>query len=508
MVSSPHGESTAGAGLRDVLVLGGGSAGLLAALTIKRLIPGLEVSLVHNPDLGIIGVGEGTTGVFPDHLFRVLGIPKEEFYREAEPTWKQGIRFLSWGPREEFHYDFEFQYDQQFQGMPKATGYYAGGDCRHLSQACALMQHGKAFTTGPLGKPLVKGNYAFHIENQKLVACLESVARRSGVRFIEDTLERAESAGGEVRALHFASGATRTADLYIDASGFRAELVGKALGEPFRSFSDGLFCDRAVIGGWERSDEPIAAFTTAETMDHGWCWQIEHERFINRGYVYSSAFASDEEALREFLEKNPKVSTEPRVVPFRSGRYERNWVGNVVAVGNASGFVEPLEATALAQIIYEARWLVTSLLTSAMRPDDVVRGFYNRIVAIAWDEIRDFLAFHYRFNTRLDTPFWRHCRAETDLGGYEDLHRLFREVGPSPKLLVQAVPNRPNIYGVEGFLTMLVGMRVPYERTHTASEAELGLWQRHRTEFASKARAGVTVRQALDAIRHPSWTWS
>jgi tryptophan halogenase len=148
--------------IRSVLVLGGGSAGLLAALTLKRLHPGLEVSLVYSTEIGVIGVGEGTTAVFPGHLFDTLGISKEEFYREAQPTWKQGIRFL-WGPRDEFFYDFEFQYDRQFEGLPKATGYYAGEDCRDLSQAGALIGRDKAFTTGPLGKPLIKGQYAFHI---------------------------------------------------------------------------------------------------------------------------------------------------------------------------------------------------------------------------------------------------------------------------------------------------------------------------------------------------------
>lgn len=470
------------------------------------------MTVVHSPEIGIIGVGEGTTAVFPHHLFQVLGIPQEVFYQEARPTWKQGIRFL-WGPREEFFYDFEFQYDRQFDGLSKANGYYAGGDCRDLSQASALMQRGKAFTTGPLGRPLVKGNYAFHIENHALVQCLEGVARRSGVAFIEDTLDRAEVAESEgqpsVTALHFSSGARRTADLYVDASGFRAELIGKALQEPFQSFAGSFFCDRAVIAGWQRgADEPIQPYTTAETMDHGWCWQIEHETFINRGYVYSSAFASDEEARSELLEKNPKISTEPRVVPFRSGRYERNWVGNVVAIGNASGFVEPLEATALAQIIYESRWLVESLKLSQFRPDETVRGFYNRLIAITWDEIRDFLAFHYKFNTRLDTPFWQHCRADTPLGDYEDFYRLYTEVGPTPRLLVQAVPSRPNIYGVEGFLALLVGMQVPHGHVHLPAEAERVAWERHRAALAGKARSAATVRQTLDAIRRPNWSWS
>jgi tryptophan halogenase len=507
MVSHPESEIGAPS-IRRVLVLGGGSAGLLAALTLKRLSPALDVALVRSTEIGVIGVGEGTTAVFPAHLFDTLGIPKDEFYREAQPTWKQGIRFL-WGPREEFFYDFEFQYDQQFPGTRKATGYYAAGDCRDLSHACALMGQGKAFTTGPLGRPVIKGQYAFHIENHRLVNCLETIAARVGVTLEDDTLERVETEGGAVQALHFKSSGRRSADLYVDASGFRAELIGKALGEPFKSFAGGLFCDRAVIAGWERGEEePIHAFTTAETYNHGWCWQIEHETFINRGYVYGSDFASDDEAKAELLAKNPKITAEPRVVKFRSGRYERNWVGNVVAVGNASGFVEPLEATALAQIIYEARWLSESLRLSGGRPDEAVKASYNRIIGIAWDEIRDFLAFHYKFNTRLSTPFWTHCRNETDLGNYEDLYRLYREVGPNPALLVNAVPDRPNIYGVEGFLAMLVGMQVPYERVHLAAPPEREAFDRQRKKLAAAAAAGVTVREALDAIRKPGWQWT
>ena len=508
MVSHPENDRGAlPSEVRSVLVLGGGSAGLLAALTLKKLHPALDVQMVRSTEIGVIGVGEGTTAVFPAHLFDTLGISKEEFYREAQPTWKQGIRFL-WGPREEFLYDFEFQYDRQFPGMPKPTGYYAAGDCTDLSQATALMKRAKAFPTGPLGKPLVKGQYAFHIENHRLVECLEAIAIRSGVTIADDTLDHAETADGRVTALHFKNGGRMTADLYVDASGFRAELIGKALGEPFISFSDALFCDRAVIGGWERTDEPILPYTTAETMNHGWCWQIEHETFINRGYVYSSKFVSDDDALAEFFEKNPKVTTKPRVVKFRSGRHDRNWVGNVVALGNASGFVEPLEATALAQTIYECRWLAESLRVTGCRPDDTNIAFYNRVIGIAWDEIRDFLAFHYKFNTRLDTPFWQHCREATSLGNYEGLYQLYREVGPNPVLLFHALPERPNIYGVEGFLAMLVGMQVPYERPHLAAPAERELFDRHRSQLANAAKNGATVRQALDAIRKPSWQWT
>ncbi|HEY1122212.1 MAG TPA: FAD-dependent oxidoreductase [Haloferula sp.] len=507
MVSFSESEGSSPAAIRSVLVLGGGSAGLLSALTLKRLMPALEVTLVRSTEIGVIGVGEGTTAVFPAHLFDTLRISKEEFYREAQPTWKQGLRLL-WGPRDEFFYDFEFQYDQQFPGTRKATGFYSAGDCRDLSQAAALMNQGNAFTTGPLNRPVIKGQYAFHIENHRLVSCLEAIAAQSGVKIEDDTLDRVEVADGAVTELHFKNSGSRTADLYIDASGFSAELIGKALNEPFQSFTGSLFCDRAVIGGWERTDEPILPYTTAETMDNGWCWQIEHENFINRGYVYGSDFVSDEDAKAELLAKNPKITEEPRVVKFRSGRYERNWVGNVVAVGNASGFVEPLEATALAQIVYQARWLVESLHLTGGSPDEGMKASYNRIVGVAWDEIRDFLAFHYKFNTRLSTPFWTHCRGETSLGNYEDLYRLYRELGPNPSLLAQALPARPNIYGVEGFIAMLVGMQVPYERVHLPAPEESMAFDKHRQKLATAAKGGVSVRAALDAIRKPGWQWT
>ena len=122
MVSLPENPSAGLAAVQRVLVLGGGSAGLLVALTLKRLQPHLDVSLVYSSEIGVIGVGEGTTAAFPAHIFDTLGIPKEEFYAGAQPTWKQGLRLL-WGPREDFFYDFEFQYDQRLDGVPRANGF-------------------------------------------------------------------------------------------------------------------------------------------------------------------------------------------------------------------------------------------------------------------------------------------------------------------------------------------------------------------------------------------------
>ncbi len=503
-MNNPSSEKTSEE-ISSILVLGGGSAGLLAALTLKCLLPHYVVRLVRSKEIGVIGVGEGTTALFPHFLFDILGISKERFYREAMPTWKQGIRFL-WGERGDYFYDFGFQYDQKFSGMEKATGYYADDCCDDLSEVCSMMKAGKAFATGPLNKPLIKGEYAFHVENEKLVRTLTNIASEKGVLMEEDTLVHADTDEHGVSKLHFQSGVSHSADLYIDATGFRSELIAKSLGVPLKTFSGSLFCDRAVIGGWVRQEEHLQAYTTAETMDAGWCWQIEHEHFINRGYVYASEFITDELAEAEFRRKNPRLGS-TRVVKFRSGRMERSWEKNVVAIGNSSGFVEPLEATALAQIIFASRGLVEMLQNSRHRPGDGQRDQYNLFVGRAWDEIRDFLAFHYKFNTLRDTPFWRHCQEHTDLGDFQAFYDLYQKIGPSPSL-IDALPYRPNIYGIEGYLVHLLGMKVPHHAMHVASPQERSIWEKNRSRHRLVASRALTCQQALDAIRKPQWSWA
>jgi tryptophan halogenase len=343
-------------------------------------------------------------------------------------------------------------------------------------------------------------NHAFHIENKKLVGWLEATCERNGVRLTEGTVERVETGADGVEALHLAGGRRVTADLYVDASGFRSELLGRALGEPFQGYEKSLFCDRAVIAGWPRTDEEIKPYTVAETMDAGWCWQIEHENWINRGYVYSSRFVSDEEALAEFRGKNPKIANEPRVVKFRSGRYARPWVGNVVAIGNSMGFVEPLEATAIQVICVECSTLADTLVDSLQEPTQTLKDLYNTYNTRQWDDIRDFLAVHYAFNTRLDTPFWRACREETDLGGAVAMVQYYKENGPS--VLPEPVLFDPNnSFGLEGYLAMLVGMGVPHGKPWKVSDPEKKIWRERLATLGQHAQRGFTVKEVLGMIR-------
>ena len=214
----------------------------------------------------------------------------------------------------------------------------------------------------------------------------------------------------------------------MDSTGFRSLLLGQTLDEPFVSFKPSLFCDRAVVGEWDRGPaEPIYPYTTAETMNAGWCWQIEHVHRVARGYVYSSDFVTDDLAEHEFRRKNPRVKA-TRLVRFVSGRRRYAWVKNVVAVGNASGFVEPLEATSLLVISHEAKMLTEILLETKLDPAPAAQ-VYSIKSAVSWDAIRDFLSVHYRFNTRLDTPFWRACRSDVDLCRARKWSRIIKRRG-------------------------------------------------------------------------------
>jgi tryptophan halogenase len=465
----------------------------------------LDVTVVRSKEIGVIGVGEGSTVGFPRYLHTYLAIDPTEFQRLAQPSWKLGLRFVRWGPREQFHYSFAAAYAVRWPQLCKPPGYYCDEYADYANLHMALMNEDRVFLRGPEGLPRITHDYSYHIENRHFVDFLEGHAERLGVVLVDDTVKHVEQNEQGVSLLRLASGGDVAADLYVDSSGFASLLLGQILKEPFISFRSTLFCDSAVVGGWERGEEVIKPYTTVEIMDAGWCWQIDHEHRINRGYVYSSAFISDEEAEREFRDKNPKVGP-TRVVRFKAGRHERGWVKNVVAIGNASGFVEPLEATSLAAIGTESALLVETLIDSDFAPGAAQIKHFNGAMAMAWDNIRRFLSIHYRYNTRLDTPFWRACRADTDLAGAEDIVEFYQENGPSHHGRVMLL-NQLDQFTIDGWLSLLVGMRVPHRSRFQPSEKERAEWRRITEHNKRQAESAMSVKEALDAVRSPRWRW-
>jgi tryptophan halogenase len=489
-----------------VIVLGGGSAGLMAAAALKVKLPALNVLVIRSKEIGIIGVGEGSNGVLTKFLHEYLRVGWRKFMDIANPSWKLGLKFI-WGPRPYFNFSFGPGVDERPPGLPKSSGYYCDEQMEYEDLWSALMTHDRLFAPLPDGGPNLHPNIAYHIENEHYVRWLEGFTTAIGVYIADDTVVEVKQDDSGITALVLASGKTETADLYVDSSGFGSVLLGKALAEPFISFKSSLFCDRAVVGGWARTDEVIKTYTTCATANSGWCWQIEHENRINQGYVYASDFISDEEAEREFRAIAPKVE-KTRVVKFVAGRYRDIWVKNVVAVGNASGFVEPLEATALGVISIQSRLLADALLDCDRQPSPSHVRAYNQYNARNWDSIRRFIAIHYKFNTRLDTPFWQHCRQKTDLAGAEPVVEFYQQNGPSTMWGKTILLDSFDSVGLQGYATMLLGMKVPHRKTHQPTENEWQTWRLWQQKNKQMAMKSLTVRQTLDAIRNPAWKWT
>lgn len=434
---------------REIIVVGGGTAGLIAAITLTRTSPDADVTVIRSTALGNIMVGEGTFANTPNYLHGVLGIPKDDFYTKVNPIWKLGVRF-SWGRRPYFDYPFNEQFDNQIlPTQHKPWGYY------HLDE-----YEGGSLPAAVTGKAPAK-SFGYHIENQPFVEYLEQHFTGLGGKLLDAKVAAVETGEAGVECLVLDSGERYTADFFVDASGFRAELIHKGLGEPFVSMRDHLFCDKAVVGGWTREGEQIQPYTTMDTMDSGWCWRIDHENVINRGYVYSSAHISADQAAEELVRKNPKIDASSlRVVPFEARHIRRPWVKNVAAIGNACGFVEPLEATNIQVICMHAERLAKAVNAGGLDDPDIAQD-YNEAVQLQWEDIRDFLALHYRFNDRLNTPFWEMAVRETPLGGLEEYVKLYQETGPV--LLTDAAGRPGSMFGYDGHLALLLGLRVPWK---------------------------------------------
>ncbi len=493
--------------IEHAVVLGGGSAGLLSALTFRRLLPELRVTVVHSSNVPVVGVGESTTRAVPVFLHGTLALDRKEFYQDVRPIWKLGNRLVWGSPEDEyFNYPFDSFLPLQNKNLRKPHMYYCQDGMTDAGHYYSMMDQGLApvFVESD-GQCYVDENFGYHIDNKRFLAHLQKKAGQAGVEFVDGGVaDVQQNERGGVSHLILDDGLRVEADLFIDCSGFRSLLLKETMGERYVDYSDTLFCDTAVIGSWPRDDD-VLPLTTSETMEHGWCWNIEFEDCITRGYVFSSRFCTVDEATQEMRAKSPKLGDDLRVIRFPSGRYENFWVKNVVAIGNASGFVEPLEATALQLIVEQLRFVCHALADSDGDVTGAMQEVENRRYRRRWDDVRNFLAVHYKFNRRSDSPFWRHCRAETKLGDAEEFVEYYQKAGPSP--LANFLAADYSIFGFEGYMTMLLGQRVPTERPVQLTDQDRIDWEAYRAHVRWRAAQALTMRDALELFYRPDFQW-
>ncbi len=483
--------------VRKIVVLGGGTAGFLTALALKKTLPDTHVVVVRSTEMGVIGVGEGTIPSVVHFLHQYLDIDRFELYRQVKASPKLGIRFL-WGPRPYFNYSFSGQLVTPHRKLRFPRGYYCDDEFDFADIDSALMNHDRVCMQFPNGKPRFNPRVSYHLENKKFVAYIEQLADRFGITKVDAQVTDVIVGQDGVSGLRLNSGETVDGDFFVDCSGFHQTILGEALQEPKLDFSNALLCDRAVVGGWQRTNETYHPFTTAETMQAGWCWRIEHDEIINRGYVFSSPFLSDEQAIDEFCQSNPLVK-EPRVIRFSSGVHQRTWVKNVVAIGNAAGFVEPLEATSIGMICDAALRLSKAMFASGGRIVEQQRDVFNRVTLRNWSIVRDFLALHYKFNQRIESPFWQAAINDVPIGEAQPYVEYFRQVGPDFFLLNPDL--KRDFFTAEGYLVMLVGQKVGYQSGHSIDETERQAWRDLKKQIASVAAKGLTVPEFLKISR-------
>ncbi len=482
------------------VIVGGGSAGLLSALTFAKAVPGSRVALVRSGRVPVIGVGESTTRAVPIFLHGTLGLDRQEFYRAVRPIWKLGNR-LEWGAPEDSHFNYPFDsfLVSMDPSLRKPHLYYCVDSMKDAGRYSSLMDQARSpFFKTDDGRLSVEESFGYHIDNRRFLDFLEQQARESGVEFIEgDVVHVHRAPNGDVESLQLADDQRIEGDQFIDCSGFRSLLLKETFDQQYVSYEDALPCDSTVIGSWKRDDE-VKPFTTVETMRHGWCWKIEFAEEITRGYVYSSTFCSEDEAIAELREKNPRIGDDIRAIKFPRGRYQNYWVNNVAAVGNSCGFLEPLEATSLQLVVEQLRYLGKAMLDSQGDPPELMRRFENERFRKRCDDTRDFLAVHYKFNRRIESPFWEHCREDTELGDAREIVDYYQQVGPS--MLANQLVGEHSIFGYEGYLTILMGQRVPTENRPLLSDQERQAWKTYCDGIHQQASQALSMNDAMQIM--------
>ena len=416
---------------KRIVIVGGGTAGWLTAAYLSRNLPGAgrphgwAITLVESPDIGAIGVGEGSFPTLRSTL-ATLGRSEAEFLRASHATFKQGVRFVDWaaGPTpgsgaDDYFHPFNLPFGGDAPGL-LPFWLDSASDPARPAYADAVTAQERVIRAGRGPKraqdPDFDGpmNYAYHFDAVRLADFLRDVATSNGVDRIEATIaavDRTEQ--GDIAAVRAADGGPVIAgDFFVDCSGFRALLIGDTLGARFKSVEDVLFNDRAIALQipHERPDTPIAPYTLATAHEGGWIWDIGLIDRRGTGCVYSSRHMSDDEAeavIRRYAGPAEK-GLQTRRLQFRTGYREQQWIGNCMAIGLSAGFFEPLESTGIMLIEVAARMLAEMLNGPVDRAalEGAARNF-NRQMPARFDAIVEFLKLHYAVSRRADTAYWR-----------------------------------------------------------------------------------------------------
>ena len=433
--------------LKKILIVGGGTAGWIAASILAKQLAkfdgapsSVHIELVESEEIGTIGVGESTIPPFLEML-RTLEINEQDFIKYTQASFKLGIQFVDWRIKGESYFH---PFGTISAGMKEYTFYQMWLKSSHQGDSFALQdfspcnvmaKHGRFYLPQLAEKTAIgEARYALHLDAKLVAEYLRKYAEGRGVVRTEGkVMQVVQRSDGGIEKVVLRSGEEISADFFIDCSGFHALLIEKTLKSSYCDWTNYLPCDRAVAVQTENTGD-TTPYTRATARDHGWTWRIPLQRRTGNGYVYSSQHCSDDEAVDTLLKAvdgNPLI--DPRVIPFKTGVRQELWKQNCLAIGLASGFIEPLESTAIHLVV---RGVIHFLRNFPdVECDPTLIRQYNRRMTMEYEEIRDFIVLHYCLTEREDTPFWRWCKNMELPESLQEVIDYFKSQGGLPEMI-------------------------------------------------------------------------
>jgi len=464
--------------IKDIVIVGGGTAGWMTAAALSTMLNGrYTIRLVESDEIGIVGVGEATIPMI-QRFNRVLGIDEHEFMRETQGSFKLGVEFVNWGRLgDRYMHGFgrlgqdlaTVPFDQYWQKM-RLLGKAAPLEEYSITRMAAKANKFMPPRFDVQNSPLRDINYAYHFDAGLYARYLRKLAESRGVLRIEGKITRAtlREGDGHVDAVELENGTRVEGELFIDCSGFRGLLIEQTLETGYEDWTRWLPADRALAVPCE-SVAVMTPYTRATAHKSGWQWRIPLQHRTGNGHVYCSRFISDDEAAATLLANlDGRALAEPRLIKFQTGMRKLAWNRNVVAIGLASGFLEPIESTSIHLIQSSIQRLIDFF--PDRRWSGIDRDEYNRQARFEYERIRDFIVLHYHLNQRTDSEYWKEC---AHMAIPETLQRkmdLYRAHGR-----VVRVDNE--LFSEVGWIQVFEGQNMPIDGYHpladTQSEADI-----------------------------------
>ncbi len=424
--------------IKDIVIVGGGTAGWMAAAGMSILLrdPTIRIRLIESEEIGTVGVGEATIPHIR-YFNRLVGLDENEYLRRTNATFKLGIEFVNWGQIGDSYVHPFSRYGVDMDGV-----HFHHFWLRHLLKGDApdigaynlqVMAAAQNTFSPPIpeagNSPLANIEYAYQFDATLYGRYMREVAEGRGVQRIEgkvvDVKQRAED--GFIESLKMESGQVIDGELFIDCTGFYGLLIEQTLKSGYDDWSHYLPVDRAVAQTCENSG-PLTPYTRATAHEAGWQWRIPLQNRLGNGHVYCSQFISDDEAydtLAKGLDGKP--ISDPRFLRFTTGKRKKIWNKNVVALGLASGFLEPLESTSIHLVQSAIARLMTNFPDKVFNQADI--DYFNSRTLAEFEQVRDFLILHYCATQRTDSDFWNYVRTMEIPDGLRQRIEIYKENG-------------------------------------------------------------------------------